>query len=134
MPGIQDTGWYQGIKPDTCGISEGTVKKRRRRGGGSAATAEDGVEETRRGEGCVLPWYLVLVGTWYLVPLVPTRYRPIPDARYLRYRVGTVKKRRRCGGGRATTAEDGVEEARRGEGQGPSQRAREVSRRSRGGG
>nr|BAD35655.1 hypothetical protein [Oryza sativa Japonica Group]BAD35926.1 hypothetical protein [Oryza sativa Japonica Group] len=62
MPGTQDTGWYlgirpwyQGIKPDTCAVSEGTVKKRRIRGGGSAATAEDGIEEARRGEGRVLP-------------------------------------------------------------------------------
>uniref|UniRef100_A0A0D3FJU9 Uncharacterized protein n=1 Tax=Oryza barthii TaxID=65489 RepID=A0A0D3FJU9_9ORYZ len=146
MPGTQGTGWYlgirpwyQGIKPDTYGVSEGTVKKRRR-GGGSAATAEDGVKEARRGEG------RVPVGTWYLVPLVPTRYRSIPDARYLRYRVSNLgtkvsslilvgyqrvlsKKSRRCGGGRAATADDGVEEARRDEGRGPSQRAREVSRR-----
>uniref|UniRef100_A0A0E0IW38 Uncharacterized protein n=1 Tax=Oryza nivara TaxID=4536 RepID=A0A0E0IW38_ORYNI len=147
MPGTQGTRWYlgirpwyQGIKPDTYGVSEGTIKKRRR-GGESAATAEDGVKEARRGEG------RVPVGTWYLVPLVPTRYRPIPDVRYLRYRVvsnlGTKvsslilvgyqmvlsKKSRRCGGGRAATADDGVEEARRDEGRGPSQRAREVSRR-----
>uniref|UniRef100_A0A0D3HL27 Uncharacterized protein n=1 Tax=Oryza barthii TaxID=65489 RepID=A0A0D3HL27_9ORYZ len=58
MPGAQDTGWYlgirpwyQGIKHDTCGVSEGNVKKRGRHGRGSAATAEDGVEEARRGEG-----------------------------------------------------------------------------------
>uniref|UniRef100_A0A0E0R7I1 Uncharacterized protein n=1 Tax=Oryza rufipogon TaxID=4529 RepID=A0A0E0R7I1_ORYRU len=46
MPGIRP--WYQGIKHDTCEVSEGTVKRRRRRGRGRAATAEDDVEEARR--------------------------------------------------------------------------------------
>uniref|UniRef100_A0A0D3HCE0 Uncharacterized protein n=1 Tax=Oryza barthii TaxID=65489 RepID=A0A0D3HCE0_9ORYZ len=70
MPSTQGTRWYLGIRPwyqgiklDTCGVSKGTVKKEKETWG----------RERRNGGG----WRRG--GT--------ARYRPIPNAQYLRYQV-----------------------------------------------